>query len=74
MNDPRESIVEHCTSPGCARDARAAVRTTRSARDDIRVTLHPDNRTAPKAAGRYCYEHTLALLADLTKVLVSPDE
>lgn len=63
-----------CTSPGCERPARAAVRTTRPKRDDLRVLLYADDRTAPKTAQRYCHEHTAQLMADLVTALVDVDD
>jgi hypothetical protein len=67
------AVAETCSTKGCDREARCAVRTTRPTRADVRVTLYTDNRVAPKTACRHCQEHGLELLVGLAKVLVDGD-
>lgn len=70
MPDPREDIVEPCRGVDCQLDARMAIRTTRSTRSDLRVTIYPDSRVAPKAALRYCKACGIDATRDLVRVLV----
>lgn len=58
----------------CPRPARAAIRTTRPTRADVRVTVYTDNRVAPKTASRYCHQHAQWLLRDLLGALVDGDD
>lgn len=58
-------MLEACQSSGCRMQARVAIRTTRPQRDKLIHTLHMDNRTAPKAATRYCATHATRIMADL---------
>lgn len=51
-----------------------AVRTTRPSREDLRVTSYADDRSAPKAATRYCKEHGMATVRELLTVVVDSDE
>lgn len=67
------SAVVQCFYEGCGRPTRAAIRTTRPSRADMRVTLYTDDRTAPGTATGYCREHVLAMLHDLAEVLVDGD-
>lgn len=63
-----------CFDPRCEREARMAVRTTRPSREDLRVTSYADDRSAPKAATRYCKEHGMATVRELLTVVVDSDE
>jgi hypothetical protein len=67
-------MAETITCHECSRPARAAIRTTRPSRAGLRVTLYPDDRSAPGPATRYCHEHAVQLMHDLTATLVDGDE
>lgn len=60
--------VEACSASGCKMQARVAIRSQRVGRTDLKHTLHMDNRTAPKAATRYCTTHGARLMADLANM------
>lgn len=55
----------NCKTEGCNRPATVALRTTRPTRGDLRTTIYFDERTAPKAATRYCTPHGAGLAAEL---------
>lgn len=63
-----------CAYDGCSKEARAAVRTTRPRREDLRVLLYVDDRVAPQAATRYCKEHVVKLLGELAEAVVADDD
>lgn len=63
-----------CSHSGCERQARMAVRTTRPSREDLRVTIYCDDRSAPKTAQRYCKRCGQATVRDVLNVVVDSDE
>lgn len=55
-----------CRTEGCKRPATVALRTTPTRGDlHLRITIYFDERTAPKAAARYCTSHGAGLAAEL---------
>lgn len=62
-----------CSLSGCEAEARMAISTKRPRRAKIVTTVWWDDRTAPKAAQRYCRHHGGGLLADLARMLTHPD-
>jgi hypothetical protein len=67
-------VIEQCTERGCTKQARVAIATARTKRDDLKSTIHYDNRTAPKKAARYCREHGASLAAELIRMVADGDE
>lgn len=65
---------KRCGTPDCPRPPRAAVRTTRPSRADVRVTLYTDDRAAPATASRYCHQCVRALVGSLVDTLVDLDD
>ena len=61
--------MERCSTKNCKNQARAAVRTTRPKRDDLRTTLFYDDRVAPKGAQKLCKDCTQKLLVGLCAVI-----
>lgn len=68
------SDTTSCEEWACKREARMAIRTIRNQRNELKVTVWFDNRTAPKIAGRYCKLHGETLMTGLVKSIVAPDD
>lgn len=72
----RQAAPQPCANAkhGCSREARMAVRTTRPHRDNIRITIFADNRTAPLTATPYCHDCGASLVQSLLATVVDADE
>ena len=72
MSEPTPAVAT-CSSEGCTRPARAAVRTMRPTRPDLHSTVFYDNRSAPKTALPYCRACTVELMISLCRTLIDAD-
>lgn len=63
-----------CQANGCNRPARCALHTRRPTRDKLTTTIYYDDRTAPKAAVRYCKEHGRETAHGLMQIVDNDEE
>jgi hypothetical protein len=59
-----------CSTKGCGKPARCAIKTARPKREKMYSVIHYDERTAPKSALPYCKPCAVALLKDLCDTLI----
>lgn len=72
MTDSEQCWAGKGTDHQCPKPARAALKTTRGTR--FTTVVYWDDREAPKVAVKYCKEHAVATLIDLSSTLIELDD